>query len=105
MTIRVTVAGAGVVGLTCAVRLAEAGLTVDVLARELPLETSSAAGAGLWLPTAPEPAARRARWARATLRELRELAARTEETGVAQRPGVLLGSDAAAALLPFSEHV
>src|SRR3954463_13964805 len=104
MTIRVTVAGAGVVGLPCAVRLAEAGLTVDVLARELPLETSSAAGAGLWLPTAPEPGGPppAARCARAPLRELRELAARTEETGVAQRPGVLLGSDAAAALRPFS---
>ena len=33
---RVTVVGAGVIGLTCAVRLAEAGLAVDVLARDLP---------------------------------------------------------------------
>ncbi len=50
---RVTVVGAGVIGLTCAVRLAESGLAVDVLARDLPLETSSAAGAGLWLPGRP----------------------------------------------------
>ncbi len=66
---RVTVVGAGVVGLTCAVRLAEAGHTVDVLARDLPLETASAAGAGLWLPgrAADE---REAGWARATLAAL-----------------------------------
>src|SRR3954451_15840500 len=47
---RVTVVGAGVIGLTCAVRLAESGLAVDVLARDLPLETTSAAGTGLWFP-------------------------------------------------------
>jgi D-amino-acid oxidase len=75
MTIRVTVAGAGVVGLTCAVRLAEAGFTVDVLARELPLETSSAAGGGLWLPAAEGDGPDATRRARATLHALRELAA------------------------------
>jgi len=121
MTIRVTVAGAGVVGLTCAVRLAEAGFTVDVLARELPLETSSAAGGGLWLPAAPDPADPAGsgpdsdRWARATLHALRELAAAGDAAhdatggsggnGVAQRPGVLLGSSAAAGLRALSEDV
>jgi len=127
MTIRVTVAGAGVVGLTCAVRLAEAGFTVDVLARELPLETSSAAGGGLWLPAAPDPSGAgpdAARWARATLHALRELAAAggaahqttgtttgtgsgsgSGGTGVVQRPGLLLGPDAAAGLRAVSEDV
>src|SRR4051812_24209363 len=52
---RVTVVGAGVIGLTCAVRLAESGLAVDVLARDLPLETTSAAGTGLWFPAPPAP--------------------------------------------------
>ena len=33
---RVMVVGAGVVGLTCAVRLLEAGHRVDVVARDLP---------------------------------------------------------------------
>jgi D-amino-acid oxidase len=66
---RVTVVGAGVIGLTCAVRLAEAGHTVDVLARDLPLETASAAGAGLWLP-GPAADEREAGWARATLAAL-----------------------------------
>ncbi len=47
---RVTVVGAGVVGLTCAVRLLEEGLRVDVLARDLPLETTSAVAAAIWYP-------------------------------------------------------
>ena len=42
--------GAGVVGLTCAVRLAEAGHRVDVLARDLPRETTSVVAAALWYP-------------------------------------------------------
>jgi D-amino-acid oxidase len=47
---RVIVVGAGVVGLTCAVRLLEAGHRVDVVARDLPLETTSAVAAALWYP-------------------------------------------------------
>lgn len=44
---RVLVVGAGVVGLSCAVRLAEAGDEVAVLARDLPAETCSAAAPAL----------------------------------------------------------
>src|SRR4051812_376411 len=66
---RVTVVGAGVIGLTCAVRLAERGLEVDVLARDLPLETSSGVGAGLWLPATGDE--RKLAWAATTLTELR----------------------------------
>ena len=47
---RVIVVGAGVVGLTCAVRLLEDGHRVDVLARDLPLETTSAVAAAIWYP-------------------------------------------------------
>ncbi len=47
---RVTVVGAGVIGLTCAVRLLEEGHRVDVLARDLPLETTSAVAAAIWYP-------------------------------------------------------
>ena len=47
---RVIVVGAGVVGLSCAVRLLEAGHQVDVVARDLPLETTSAVAAALWDP-------------------------------------------------------
>jgi len=92
---RVTVVGAGVIGLTCAVRLAEAGLEVDVLARDLPLETASAAAGGLWLPgTADE---RELGWARASLAELQatEAAAQTATSGVRTTPGHLLDGVAA----------
>ena len=71
---RITVVGAGVTGLSCAVRLAEAGHEVDVLARDLPAETTSAVMGGLWLPYLAEPAADVARWARTTLIELLALA-------------------------------
>src|SRR3954452_3521246 len=68
---RVTVVGAGVIGLTCAVRLAERGVAVDVLARDLPLETSSAVGGGLWLPATHDE--RELSWAAITLAELRKV--------------------------------
>lgn len=47
---RIIVVGAGVVGLSCAVRLLEAGHRVDVVARDLPAETTSAVAAALWYP-------------------------------------------------------
>ena len=60
---RVIVVGAGVVGLTCAVRLLEAGLRVDVVARDLPLETTSAVAAALWYPYRALPQDRVTAWA------------------------------------------
>ena len=84
--------GAGVIGLTSAVRLAEAGYQVDVLARELPLETTSAAAAGLWMPYLAEPAESVGRWARLTLDTLVELAGSGVKTGVTIRAGYLLGA-------------
>ncbi|PIE27639.1 MAG: amino acid oxidase [Micrococcales bacterium] len=47
---RVVVIGAGVVGLTCAVRLREAGFDAHVLAADLPLETTSAVAGAVWMP-------------------------------------------------------
>ncbi|WP_340538024.1 FAD-dependent oxidoreductase [Nocardioides sp. GXZ039] len=47
MSTRILVVGAGVIGLSCAVRLLEDGHRVDVVARDLPLETTSAVAAGL----------------------------------------------------------
>ena len=90
---RVVVVGAGVMGLTCAVRLAEAGHPVDVLARDLPAETSSAVAGGLWLP-APDPAPDLVRRARRGLEVLTALAD-DERTGVQLLPGQLLGRRAA----------
>lgn len=81
MAVRVTVAGAGIIGLSCAVRLAEIGLEVNVVARELPRETMSAAAGGLWLPHPAEPLDDVARWAGDTLAELRRLALQTPDDG------------------------
>jgi D-amino-acid oxidase len=89
---RVTVVGAGVLGLTCAVRLAEGGLPVDVLARDLPLETASAAGGGVWLPATRNE--RELGWAAATLAELRGVDGPL--SGVRLAPGHLLDGPAPA---------
>lgn len=89
MSERVLVAGAGVIGLTCAVRLAEAGYDTHVLARDLPLETTSAVAGALWLPYRAEPLADVSRWALRSLEVLTELAM-VGGTGVRLRTGVLL---------------
>lgn len=87
---RVSVAGAGVIGLSCAVRLAEAGYPVDVLARDLPLETTSALAGGLWLPFLADPPDAVNRWARTTFEEMLAISA-FPGTGIAMRTGYLVG--------------
>lgn len=72
---RVVVVGAGVVGLSCAVQLAEAGYDTNVLARELPQETSSASGHGMWLPWGVELGTAEQSWAQDTLLEYERLIA------------------------------
>ena len=47
----VLVVGAGIIGLTCAVRLREAGARVAVLAADPPAATTSAVAAAVWYPT------------------------------------------------------
>jgi D-amino-acid oxidase len=86
---RVIVVGAGVVGLSCAVRLLEAGHTVDVVARDLPLETTSAVAAALWYPYRAYPFERVTAWSRATYVELETLAG-VEGTGVTMLAGTEL---------------
>jgi D-amino-acid oxidase len=58
----VLVAGAGVIGLTVAIRLREAGVRADVVAREPPLATTSAVAAALWYPYRAFPRERVATW-------------------------------------------
>jgi D-amino-acid oxidase len=71
---RVIVVGAGVVGLTAAVRLAEAGHRVDVAARDLPLETTSAVAAALWYPYLAAPQDRVTAWAARSFEVFSQLA-------------------------------
>jgi D-amino-acid oxidase len=70
---RVVVLGAGVVGLSCAVRLQQAGHQVDVLARDLPLETTSAVAAAIWYPYRALPFDLVTAWSASTYRELQRL--------------------------------
>lgn len=92
---RVIVVGAGVVGLSCAVRLLEAGHRVDVVARDLPLETTSAVAAAVWSPYVDQQD-RVLDWARHAYDAFAGLAA-DEATGVVLRDGTEVFREAAPA--------
>jgi D-amino-acid oxidase len=83
---RVAVVGAGVLGLTCAVALREAGHDVEVIAAERPPETTSAIAAALWYPYRALPEREVTRWAAATYEALVALSA-DPATGVRVLPG------------------
>ncbi|MGH3094557.1 MAG: FAD-dependent oxidoreductase [Streptosporangiales bacterium] len=87
---RVLVVGAGVVGLSCAMRLVEAGHQVDVIARELPLETTSSAAAAIWYPYLAEPKDRVTAWGKTAYEEFRRLAVSEPQSGVRMRWGTEL---------------
>ena len=74
LKMRVIVVGAGVIGLSCAVRLAEGGYDVAVFARDLPLETTSAVAAAIWYPYLSAPEDRVAAWSRTAYEEFAKLA-------------------------------
>ena len=101
--------GAGVTGLTCAIRLAEAGHRVDVLARDLPLETTSVVAAALWYPYLAEPRERVVAWGSDSYRVFADLAAE-EGAGVRMMPGTEVlpertGEPWWASAVPDLEHV
>jgi D-amino-acid oxidase len=87
---RVIVVGAGVVGLTCALRLLEAGHRVDVVARDLPRETTSAVAAGLWYPYRALPQDRVTGWAATSYAVFDAIADTDPESGVRMVPGTVL---------------
>ena len=72
------VVGAGVIGLTTAVQLAEAGWNVQVLTKDPPARTTSAAAGAMWGPYLVEPRQRVHDWATRSLLVF---------TGLAQIPG------------------
>jgi D-amino-acid oxidase len=84
---RVTVVGAGVIGLSCALRLLEARHRVDVLARELPRETTSAVAAAIWYPFRAWPQQRVLAWSRTSYDVFAAVAAEEPDSGVVLREG------------------
>ena len=77
----VLVIGAGVIGLTTAVCLAEAGVRTRVMSTDLPRQTTSAMAGAMWGPAFAEPPEQALRWSRRSLTEFTELA-RDPATGV-----------------------
>ncbi len=82
------VVGAGVVGLSCAVRLLEAGHRVDVVGRDLPLETTSSVAAAVWSPYS-RPQEHVIRWSRTAYDAFAALCD-DESAGVVMRTGTEL---------------
>jgi D-amino-acid oxidase len=83
------VVGAGVIGLTSAIRLQEAGFAVRIVTRERPTVTTSAVAAAVWYPYEVHPKERVVPWSKATRETLQPLAD-IPETGVSITPFVEL---------------
>jgi D-amino-acid oxidase len=96
----VIVVGAGVIGLTSAICLAESGLQVRILAAAPPQETTSRAASAMWGSSFAGPADDVRRWALASLGDLRALA--TEPgTGVHITRGTLAARSSEEGPPPF----
>ncbi len=74
--------GCGVSGLTCAVRLLEAGRPCEIWARELPPATTSAVAAAFWYPYRAYPRERVTGWAMTSYARFRRLAEDEPAAGV-----------------------
>jgi D-amino-acid oxidase len=70
---RITIIGAGVSGLTCAVVFAEYGYRTEIFAEETGQGTTSAAAAAIWFPYDAEPAETIIPWTLQTYRALVDL--------------------------------
>jgi D-amino-acid oxidase len=93
MTAEVVVVGAGVVGLTTAVSLAEAGVPTRVVAAEPPSRVTSVAAGAIWGPVTCGPADRCYEWSRTGLEVFSALA---DEPNAGVHP--LRGREVAAAV-------
>jgi D-amino-acid oxidase len=81
MSHRVAIVGAGVSGLSCGVVFAERGHRTAIFAKEIGLQTTSAAAAALWFPYDVEPARKVIPWALETRPALIDLA-RNPDSGI-----------------------
>ncbi|NTX40432.1 FAD-binding oxidoreductase [Myxococcus sp. CA033] len=84
----IVILGGGVSGLSCAIRLQEAGHTVEVWARELSPHTTSDVAAAVWYPYRAWPQERVSAWAKRTYTVLASLAQERPEAGILMVPGV-----------------
>ncbi|MCP3818312.1 FAD-binding oxidoreductase [Streptomyces sp. A3M-1-3] len=100
----VVVVGAGVIGLTTAITLAEDGRRVRVWAREAGTDTVSAVAGALWWPYRVQPEELVGAWSLASLRVNTGLAERPAETGVRLVPG-FMADTAVAGLGPWTAEV
>lgn len=80
------VVGAGVSGLSTAIRLQESGSRVTILSEQHPLETTSAVAAALWYPYLAAPREKVLQWGARTLEVFAELKD-DRTTGVVMRSG------------------
>ena len=81
------VIGCGVSGLSCGIRLLEAGFAAQIWARDLPPRTTSNVAAAVWYPYKAYPEHLVVGWSAATYADFVQLA-QVPETGVAQRAGI-----------------
>jgi D-amino-acid oxidase len=87
--VEVIVVGGGIIGLSCALRLAQREHRVTVVAADAAADTTSAIAGGLVYPRHAEPADRCAAWTAASVTEFTRLAG-LPSTGVRVLPGRLL---------------
>ncbi|GGX29708.1 FAD-dependent oxidoreductase [Streptomyces noursei] len=98
----ICVVGAGVIGLTSAIVLAEAGYRVRVVARDAADDTTSAVAGGLCWPYRIRPYEEAVRWSLRSLEVFTGLAGRPAETGTRLVAGVT--AEAAGAGAAGGEH-
>jgi D-amino-acid oxidase len=83
----VLVIGSGVSGLSCGIRLLEAGLSAQIWARDLPPRTTSNVAAAIWYPYKAYPEHLVVGWSAVAYADFVQLA-QLPETGVVQRTGM-----------------
>src|ERR1700753_3130470 len=85
----ITVLGAGVIGLSSAVLLQEAGYSVRIWAKDLPPHTTSNIAAAVWYPYKVAPEDKVAEWGERSYNVFCDLAT-VDETGIKILPGMQL---------------